>query len=339
LRPLRDGSDAGEGPRSRDPPAFAPALKIRVHDGRVTRERGRTKVCRMFELPEALRPGDLVAVVAPSSPFEPAEFWRGLAWVRGRYRVRMSSGVLARDAYLAGDDARRTRELTLAMQSTEVKAIVCARGGYGAMRVLDALPWDAFARRPKWICGFSDVTALHVEAQLRGVASIHAPHVTGLGRDAPPISRAAWIAALERPTAERVWGGLVSIHPGRASGPLVGGNLALLAAMAGAGRLRIPAGALLALEDVTERPYRIDRMLTSLRMAGHLSRVAGIVVGDFTACEPGADGRTAFEVLHERTRDLGIPVLMGAPFGHGTRNDAFILGAPAEIAEHTVRIL
>src|SRR5579859_5766668 len=129
-----------------------------------------------FALPPALCPGDWVAVVAPASPFDADEFWRGMAWIRDRYRVRASHGLFDRTGYLAGDDARRSQELARAMVDPEVKAVVAARGGYGAMRVLDALPWDAFVRAPKWLVGFSDVTALHVEATARGIASIHGPN-------------------------------------------------------------------------------------------------------------------------------------------------------------------
>jgi muramoyltetrapeptide carboxypeptidase len=288
--------------------------------------------------PPPVLPGDLVAIVAPSSPFAHAELWPGLAWLRARYRLRMSSGALVRQAYLAGDDARRTAELAAAMRDPEVKAIVAARGGYGVTRILDALPWDEFCARPKWMVGFSDITALHATCWARGVASIHAPHVTGLSR-ARPADRAAFLAALEAPRASQTWGGLQVLHAGaRAEGPLVGGNLALVEAMAAAGRLRIPRGAVLVLEDVTERPYRIDRMLTSLKLGGHLARASAIVFGGFTQCEPGADGRRVDEVLVECTHRLGVPVLAGAPFGHGETNRAFVLGAHAIVDDARVII-
>jgi muramoyltetrapeptide carboxypeptidase len=111
----------------------------------------------------------------------------------------------------------------------------------------------------------------------------------------------------------------------------VGGNLALVHAMAAAGRLVVPEGAVVALEDVTEAPYRVDRMLTSLRLGGHLGRASAVVFGGFDKCAPGPDGRTVEEVLVDRTGDLGIPVLAGAPFGHGERNEAFVLGARARV--------
>jgi muramoyltetrapeptide carboxypeptidase len=292
----------------------------------------------MWTLPPTLAPGDVVAIVAPSSPFPREDLWRGLVWLRQRYRLRMGPGVLARDGYLAGSDARRAEELARAMTDPEVKAIVAARGGYGAVRIVATLPWQEIARRPKWLVGFSDITALHAEAWRAGIASVHGPNVTGLGRDASPLARSRWLACLERSRPAGAWRGLRVLHGGaEASGPIVGGNLALLATMAASGRLVVPDGAVLALEDVTEAPYRVDRMLTALHLGGYLQRVSAIVFGGFDRCAPGADGCTVEEVLGERTRTLGVPVLAGAPFGHGDRNEAFVLGAPVRVAADLVR--
>jgi muramoyltetrapeptide carboxypeptidase len=250
----------------------------------------------------------------------------------------MSSGCFARDGFLAGSDARRREELERAMRDPSVKAIVAARGGYGATRIAHELPWDELARAPKWIVGFSDVTALHAMAWRAGVASVHAPNVTGLGRDVSVRTRAAWLYALERPRTARSWKGLRIVVGGEASGPIVGGYLAVLEAMAAAQALVLPQGAVLAIEDVTERPYRIDRMLTALRTGRWLERLSAVVVGEFDQCAPGPDGRTAESVLDERTRDLGIPVVAGAPFGHGALNDAFVLGATAHVRGDTVTL-
>jgi muramoyltetrapeptide carboxypeptidase len=281
--------------------------------------------------PPPIAPGDLVSVVAPSGPVPRDEFWRGLAWLRARYRVQMSPGVLERDGYLAGSDDRRREELARALLDDEVKAIIAARGGYGALRFAHELPWSALARRPKWIVGFSDVTVLHAMCWRAGVASIHGSNVTGLGRGASPSMRASWLAPLERPVARGVWSGLTAIRSGSASGPLVGGNLALLHALAAVGSLGMPAGAVLALEDAGEAPYRIDRMLTSLVLGGHLEGVSAIVFGEFERCAPGDYGKTAHEVFDACTRPLGVPVVAGAPFGHGAYNEAFVLGATAEV--------
>ena len=227
------------------------------------------------------------------------------------------------------------------MLDPEVEAIVCARGGYGAMRILDDLPWDAFCGRPKWLVGFSDVTALHVMANGRGVCSLHASNVTGLGRSITAAERASLLHALEGLPAAP-WTQLEPVHrvshAGAARGPLVGGNLALLVGMAAANRLALPEGAILAFEDVTERPYRLDRMLTSLRLGGHLARLGAIVLGGFAQCDPGPDGVTAAEVLAEGTAGLGIPVVASAPFGHGAPNRAFVLGATATLEGTTLHL-
>jgi muramoyltetrapeptide carboxypeptidase len=281
-------------------------------------------------MPRSIRPGALVALVAPASPFGREEMFRGLAWLRTRYRVRASTRAGDRAGYLAGDDARRARELAAAMSDPEVDAIVCARGGYGAMRILDDLPWKAFAERPKWLVGFSDVTALHVTANAGGVATIHGPNVTGLGRGITPSERLALLDALEGRAAS-AWRSLDVIRAGTARGPLFGGNLSLVAAMAAANRLVVPEGAIVVLEDITEKPYRVDRMLTSLLLGGHLARAGALVFGGFTQCDPGPDGVTVEHVLRERTSTLSVPVVAGAPFGHGAPNRAFVLGADAAL--------
>jgi muramoyltetrapeptide carboxypeptidase len=290
-----------------------------------------------FVVPPALRPGDFVAVVAPSSPVPEAELWRGLGWVRGRYRIKTTCRILARKGYLAGGDAERARELEKALADPEVKAILAVRGGYGLTRLLGALDLRALRERPRWIVGFSDLTALHAEAWARETCSIHGPHVGTLGR-AEPVDRASFLAALERPLASRAWTGLEVVHAGEAAGPLVGGNLTLLVSMAAMGRLSLPDGSILALEDVTERPYRVDRMLTALALGGHFAKVAGIVLGGFDHCDAGSDGVQVFEVIAECTKRLGIPVLSGAPFGHGARNTAMVFGLPARIAGDTVTL-
>ncbi len=243
---------------------------------------------------------------------------------------------MARDGYLAGSDAVRAEALAKVMTDPTVDAIVCARGGYGAMRVLDDLPWDAFARAPKWIVGFSDVTALHAAANARAIASVHGPNVTGLGAVITPAERASFIDALEA-RAPSSWEGLTMLREGRAEGPVVGGNLALVEAMTAARRFEVPEGAIVVLEDVTERPYRVDRMLTSLRLGGAFDRASAIVFGQFTACDPGPDGVTLEDVLRTWSERSSVPVAIGAPFGHGAPNHAFVLGRTASLEDGILR--
>lgn len=268
-------------------------------------------------------------MIAPSSPFDEARFEAGAAWLGERYDLRMRPDVRSRHGYLAGDDRRRRDELAAALSDGDVAAIVVARGGYGALRICAEIDWAPFVARPKWLVGFSDVTALHVEASRHGIASLHAPMLAWLGAAADDARR-LFVDALEGRSAD-TWSDLSTIAPGRASGPAFGGNLALLEACAAAGRLLVPEGAVLFLEDCTERPYRIDRMLTALRLGRHLARVSAIVLGDFTDCDPGPDGVPTAEVLTDRLADLGVPVVSGAPFGHGARNRPFVIGADVEV--------
>ncbi|MEZ4314036.1 MAG: LD-carboxypeptidase [Polyangiaceae bacterium] len=278
--------------------------------------------------PPALRPGDTIAVVAPSSAFEAVLGWRGLGFLAERYRLRFDRRALfARAGYLAGSDAQRREALSAALRDPDAVAILAARGGYGANRFVHELDFAGLRGRPRWIIGFSDVTALHVEAARAGVASIHGCHLTSLGR-ADRRAREGLLSVLEAPQRRRTIEGLDTLAPGRAHGPLFGGNLTILHACAAAGRLAVPEGAILFIEDVTERPYRIDRMLTTLAVGGHFDRVAGVLIGDFTQCDPGPDRITVKDVLRERLADLGVPIATGAPCGHGTINDPLILGAP-----------
>lgn len=287
-------------------------------------------------MPEPLAPGDVAIVVAPSSPQQRDELWKGLAWLRTRYRLQMSPGVLEREGYLAGSDERRRTELARAMRDGEAKAILAIRGGYGALRIAADLPWAEFARRPKWLVGFSDVTVLHAMACHAGIASVHGPNVGRLG-GASPWVRARWLSAVERPAAAHTWRGLRIVREGRATGVLAGGNLALLHAMAGAGRLALPPRSILLLEDVGEAPYRLDRMLTSLLLGEHLRDVAAIVLGSFEAGGSEVGAREVDALVYERTASLGVPVLGGAPFGHGAENEAFVLGRTASVAGEELR--
>jgi muramoyltetrapeptide carboxypeptidase len=275
-----------------------------------------------------LAPGARVVVVAPSSGFDRADFEAGLAWLGGRYEVVVREDVHARAGFLAGDDARRLDELRAALADPDAAAVVAARGGYGATRLLRALPVEEVRAAGKLLVGFSDVTALHALWRRAGLRSLHAPMVCGLGRAATPEAvRARWIAAAEGAPPAPI-SGLRALAGDRAvTAPLSGGNLAVLTALCGTPHLPRLAGAALFVEDVGERPYRLDRMLVQLRDAGALEGVRGVVLGTFTECAPGPDGRTAEEVLAEHLGALGVPVLAGLRAGHVDDNLPLPLGA------------
>ncbi|MEY4551196.1 MAG: hypothetical protein RL685_7391 [Pseudomonadota bacterium] len=284
--------------------------------------------------PPPVRPGDRLRVIAPSGPFDRTLFFRALGWLSRRYRVVWDRRCLERDRYLAGDDRRRLDELDQALRDPLARAVIAARGGYGATRITHRADFESLRRYPKWCVGFSDVTALHVEALRVGVASIHAPNLAALGRG-DLETREDWLAALEQPLTPRLFSGLQELVPGQARGTLAGGNLTLLFCSAASGRLRLPDGCLLLLEEVSEAPYRIDRMLTSLLISGQLDRVAGFCIGDLSG-----DGKNddALAVVQERLSPLGVPVLAGLPIGHGNINRCLPLGIPAQLANGELRL-
>nr|WP_081842567.1 LD-carboxypeptidase [Actinomadura madurae] len=298
-----------------------------------------------------LRPGDRVVVVAPSGPAEPARLEAGCAVLRdlgldavvGKHALdRVNLGVPGpvRDDWhrLAGSDADRAADLQDAWCDPRVGAVICARGGYGATRLLDLLDWNALRAAteeslasgagPKILHGSSDVTALHTAFGARlGVTTSFGPMPAGLIADpvAPRESLDALRAAL--------FGGPVTLpgtralRPGRAEGPLTGGTLSLLAALLGTPYAPPPAaGRIVFLEDVTEAPYRVDRMLVQLLQAGWLDGAAGVALGTWTDCGDPAELDSVFAA---RLGPLGVPVLAGLPAGHGPRQHSLEIGAPA----------
>lgn len=275
--------------------------------------------------PAALVPGDHVALVAPSGPFDREAFERGVGLLRSRgYVCRYDEAIFARDGYLAGDDTRRERELLAALADPSIKLIIAARGGFGATRLLPRLSVSAVRAAGKGLVGFSDITALHALWARAGVGSLHAAMVAKVG-DLDATRQQRWLDALAgAPTPELT--GLTAVVPGRVEGRLVGGNLAVLAALVGTPFAPPLEGAVLFLEDIGERPYRIDRMLTTLTHAGWFEQVRGVAFGAFSDCAPGADGVSARDVLVRHGQALGLPCVLDVPAGHVDDNRELPLG-------------
>ena len=278
--------------------------------------------------PGGLRAGDRVAVVAPSGPVDAGRLGAGVAWLRGLgLEVTLGAHVHDRRGFLAGDDAARAADLQDAWCDPDVSAVLCARGGYGAVRVLGHLDWTALAAAgPKLLHGSSDITALHAAFGARlGAATSFGPMVAGLLADPDPATAASARGALCGAPAP-VTGGHALV-PGRVAGPLTGGNLSLLVSLLATPYAPPPArGRVVLLEDVTEAPYRIDRMLTQLLLAGWFDGAAGVALGSWTDCgDPGE----LYGVLAERLGGLGVPVAAGLPIGHGAPQHTVMLGAEA----------
>lgn len=269
----------------------------------------------------ALRPQDTVAVVAPSGPFDRASFDKGVEVLSSRYRPVFSERVYETYRYLAGRDEARAGELQAALDDGLVSAVFMARGGYGAMRLLPSLRLGA----SKALVGFSDTTALHCATQARGVRSLHGPVLTQLGRQPADVVARLFDLLEGRPVVPLA--GTRTVVPGIAEGPLVGGNLSVLTRLIGTPYLPSLDGCVLLIEDVGERPYRLDRMWLHLALAGLLGRVAGVVFGEFTGCEEKDVAYSSAQVMDELAQALGVPCAAGFDIGHGDTNFPVPLGA------------
>ncbi|MGA7540162.1 MAG: LD-carboxypeptidase [Steroidobacteraceae bacterium] len=271
----------------------------------------------------ALRAGDPVVAVAPAGPFDRPSFEAGLEIIARRYRVHYDPGMLARQRYLAGADERRLGELAAALAESGSRAVFCARGGYGVMRLLAALSSTSIT--PKPVIGFSDITALHQLLQREQLVSIHGPTVTQLSR-VDALAQARLFALLEAATPAAALTGTDTYFGGAAEGPLLGGNLSVLTRLLGTPFLPPLEGAILLLEDVGERPYRLDRMWTHLALAGVFRQVRGIVLGAFTGCEEKEAAYSSADVLRDLAQTTGLPCVAGFPIGHGEHNQPVPLG-------------
>ncbi|MFD3870059.1 LD-carboxypeptidase [Streptomyces sp. NPDC058623] len=296
-----------------------------------------TSALAVSTAPPTLRPGDTVAVTAPAGPADSMLLYDGLAVLRSwDLRVRVMPHVTDEHlGHLAGTDQQRAQDLQTAWLDPEVRAVFCARGGYGSQRMVDLLDWNLMAAAgPKVFAGSSDITALHGAFAARlNLATLHAPMpatraFTRNARTADHLHTLLFhpdrVRSLPVP--------LPSLAAGRAQGMLAGGNASLLAASAGTGDTPVPDGCLLVLEETGEEPYQLDRILTQLLRAGLLRRAAAVVLADFTDCGPPEEIRT---VLTDRLAGLNIPVAAGLPAGHGPVQLTVPLGTPARLEAST----
>lgn len=287
--------------------------------------------------PKRLRPGDTLGVIAPASPGDPDLAAAGVKWLEEQgFQVKLGAAADQTLGYLAGADEARAADINAMFASPAIDGILCLRGGYGTMRLLELLDYAAIRSNPKVFVGYSDITALHLSIGRRtGLVTFHGPMVAsdmGQGLSAytaghfhKAVSAAGPIGPVSNPPLAPA---PLFIVPGKACGKLTGGNLSLIAATLGTPYEIDTCGKILCLEEVAEAPYRIDRMLTQLLLAGKLQAAAGIV---FDVCE-GCDADTASpnftvdEVLRDRLGNLNIPVLYNLHFGHTSDKATLPLG-------------
>lgn len=271
--------------------------------------------------PHRLSPGDRIALVAPASGFKPAELEAGVRELaRLGFEAVYDEAIFERTWFEAGPPDVRARILRQAWRDPSIAALLAVRGGYGSQQLLPLLEAEEMRRAAKLLIGYSDITAMLCWSCAHGVVTLHGPMVEGrlavgpTAYDEATFLRAAMVA---EPLGELAPPGLEAFAPGEASGMVVGGTLSQLVSLLGTPwAFEVPRGAVLFLEDVGERPYRIHRMLTQLAQSGMLARAGALVFGEFPRCdEPGGEPAIR-DVLREFTRGFPGPVLFGFPSGH-----------------------
>ena len=277
-------------------------------------------------LPPPLKPGDLIGIVGPASPMLPERLAVGVQYLQDRdFRIKLAPHVNDVHGYLAGSDANRVSDLNQMFLDEDVAAIFCSRGGYGTPRILGKVNYAAIKSHPKILVGYSDITALQLAIFKK----------TGLVTFSGPMVAVEMAKAFAAFTEANFWQMMTGPLPGfqmrffpnaaplkaksgRARGRLLGGCLSLICALLGTPYLPDFRGAILFLEDVGEEPYRVDRMLSQLKLAGIFNVASGIIFGQFPDCvaKPGSPSLSLPEVIAELTSDLDIPVVVNFPYGH-----------------------
>lgn len=281
-------------------------------------------------IPSKLRPGDTIGIAAPASPFDPLKLERGIHILREMgFSVVTSDLIFEKTGYLAGSDRQRAAHLNRLFTDDAVDAVMCARGGYGSLRLLEFIDFETVARHPKLFVGFSDLSVLLSSFYCRcGLITVHGPVVTtletGVGTGGDMLRSLLYSG--EPPVIYPEKG--ITIKSGRVTAPVIGGNLATLNHLMGTGFEPDFSGHIVFLEDIGESLYKIDRMLTQMKLAGCFEKIAGLVLGSFENCGDEED----IHVLIDRIfHHVNVPILAGLGIGHGKNNGVLPLGLKATL--------
>lgn len=282
-------------------------------------------------IPPYLKTGDWIGITCPSSKMDRpvAEFASSVIEGWG-YHVRLGSTVGSSFHNYSGSDDVRLKDLQDMLDDPELGAIIFGRGGYGMIRILDRLDFSRFLESPKWICGFSDITALHLHLEsCLGIPSLHSLMASGI---TPETWQNTYVGSLRKVLCGEEYRYSVPAHPfnreGLCQGSLIGGNLSLLANLSGTPTQPDTDGKILLLEDTGEYRYHIDRMLFNLKRAGWIQGLGGMVVGSFTSSKELETpfGKTEYEMIRELVDPYSFPVCFGFPCGHQQENVTLKLG-------------
>ena len=288
--------------------------------------------------PPRLKPGDTIGIVTPAGPFDPERFMKGKTVLESMgFQTFFSEGIFQKHGFLAGTDIQRSDQVNRLFADPTVQAIVCARGGYGSMRILPFLDFETIQTHPKIFLGFSDISALlSVLYDQCNLVTFHGPVVTTLA-NATEKTLTALQTALTSPAALEITpeNGTV-IKQGVCSGLMAGGNLTTLCHLVGTSYAPNLKGKILLLEDVGEMPYRIDRMLTQMKLAGCFNEIAGLILGAFKEC---GHLNEIVEIFNNIFENADIPILAGFDMGHGEHNLTIPMGLGATLDTDKKRLL
>jgi muramoyltetrapeptide carboxypeptidase len=288
--------------------------------------------------PPRLKPGDTIGIVAPAGPFDPEKFMKGRSVLESMgFQTVFEDGIFQKHGFLAGTDIQRAGQVNRLFADPTVQAIFCARGGYGSMRILSLLDFETIQTHPKIFLGFSDISALlSVLFDRCSLVTFHGPVVTTLAKATEKTIMAMKTAlTFDAPLELLPENGKV-IKPGVCSGLVAGGNLTTLCHLVGTPYAPNFKGKILLIEDVGEMPYRIDRMLTQMKLAGCFNKIAGLILGTFKEC---GQLNEIVDIFNDIFEDLDIPILAGFEVGHGEHNLTIPMGLGAALDTDKKRLL
>jgi muramoyltetrapeptide carboxypeptidase len=291
----------------------------------------------MITLPPYLKKGDTIAITCPAGYMEAQKIKTGVKTLQEwGFQVMVGKTVGSKSTnYFSGTDEERRDEFQALLNEPSIKAILCGRGGYGVTRIIDQLDFKIFKKNPKWIIGFSDITVLHAYILTKcKTASLHAPMANAFNDGGAKLP---YVQSLQKALRGTKMQYSCTAHPmnqlGKATGVLMGGNLALIAHLVGSSMMYKTKGAILFIEDVGEYAYNIDRMMIQLKRAGIFNQLSGLIVGGFTDRKDTIRpfGKTVEEIIQAHIAEYDYPICFGFPVSHDTENYALKVGANFEL--------
>ena len=289
-----------------------------------------------MKTPPCIKSGSKIRIVSPAGKVDEKYIIPAMEWLQNQgYQVILGKHVFAAHYQFAGTDSQRLYDLQTAIDDPETAVIICSRGGYGTVRIIEKLNFSALLSHPKWIVGFSDITVLHACLNKFGLATVHGAMPRYFLKDREPTENLqSLMQILTAGEISYCFGNSEHNRVGKASGELVGGNLSIISSLQGTKYEIETDGKILFIEDVNEFLYHTDRMMYQLKLAGKFDKLAGLAVGSFTDMKDNEQpfGKTIHEIIAEAVHDFGFPVAYGFPAGHDKKNLALVLGKKWELS-------